>query len=74
MTKISRKAKITSKKKKVLKSVTFLKGGEDRLNVNGTEKNTLVLINVLNNTNLLLDYLPHKIQFTRKNKTLKPWF
>ena len=67
MTKISRKAEITSKKQKVLKSVAFLTGGEDRLNVNGTAENTLVLINVSNNTNLFLDYQPHKIQFTREN-------
>ena len=67
MTKISRKAKITSKKQKVLKSVAFLTGGEDRLNVNGTAESTLVLINVLNNTNLFLDYQPHKIQFTGEN-------
>ena len=71
MTKISRMAKITSKKQKVLKSVVFLTGEEDRLNVNGTAKNTLVLINVLNNTNLFLDYQPHKIQFTRESITLK---
>ena len=71
MTKISRKAKITSKKQKVLKSVVFLTGGEDRLNVNGTAKKTLVLINVLNKTNLFLDYQPHKMQFTRENIALK---
>ena len=59
MTKISPEAKITSKKQKVLKSVVFLAGEKDRLNVNGTAKNTLVLINVLNNTNLFLDYQPH---------------
>ena len=61
-------AKIASKKQKVLKSVVFLTGEEDRLNVNGTAKNTLVLINVLNNTNLFLDYQP---QFTRESITLK---
>ena len=66
MTKISPKAKITSKKQKVLKCVAFLTGDEDRLNVNRTSKNTLVLINVLNNTTLFLDYLPHKIQFTKE--------
>ena len=71
LTKISRKAKITSKKQKVRKSGAFFKGGEDQLNVNGTAKNTLVLINVLNNTNLFLDYQPHKTQFTRENITLK---
>ena len=66
-------AKITSKKQKVLKSVVFLTGEEDRLNVNGTAKNTLVLINVLNNTHLFLDYQPHKIyiKFTRESITLK---
>ena len=45
--KISPKAKITCKKQKVLKCVAFFTGGEDRLDVNRTAKNTLVLINVL---------------------------
>ena len=47
MTKISPEAKITSKKQRVLKCFAFLTGGEDRLHVNRTAKNTLVLINVL---------------------------
>ena len=38
------KAKITSKKQKVVKCVAFLTGGEERLNVNRIGKDTLILI------------------------------
>ena len=60
------KAKITSKKQKVLKCVAFLAGAEDRLHVNRTEKNTLVLINVLRIQPYSL--ITHRIKFNLQRK------
>ena len=61
LTKISPKAKITSKEQKVLKCVAFVTGSEDWFNVNRTAKNTDKLFE---NIILCLDQLPLKIQFT----------
>ena len=60
------KAKITSKKQKVLKCVAFLTGAEDRLHVNRTEKNTLVLIDVLRMQPYSL--ITHRIKFNLQRK------
>ena len=60
------KAKITSKKQKVLKCVAFLTGAKDRLHVNRTEKNKLVLINVLRIQPYSL--ITHRIKFNLQRK------
>ena len=72
LTKISRKAKINSKKQRVLKCVAFLTGGEDWLNVNRTANNTLVMIKVLRIQPYSL--ISYRIKITKEKITLKPWF